>query len=69
MRETTYTVAIVIGEPDCVTSGHALLEVRHGLVCEDCSKVAARAAREGIDPETAVEAFRRSSSGEAGRSR
>lgn len=66
-REGPYTVAIAVGGRECVASGHTLVEVQHGLVCEDCSKVAARAVRRGGDPESAVEAFRRGRAGDADR--
>lgn len=59
VKEGTYTVAIAVGGDECVQHGHTLVEVQRALVCEDCSRVAARAARQGLDPESAVEAFRR----------
>lgn len=58
-HEKPFTVAIAVGGEECVTHGHALFDLQQALVCEDCSKVAAEAARLGIDPESAVEDFRR----------
>jgi len=58
-HEGTFTVAIAVGGTECVTEGHALFDLQQAVVCEECSKVAAEAARRGIDPEVAVEAFRR----------
>jgi hypothetical protein len=58
-HQSTYTVAIAVGGEECLAHGHALVDLQQAVVCEDCSKVAADAARRGIDPELAVEAFRR----------
>lgn len=58
-HERTFTVAIAVGGEECLAHGHALVDLQQAMVCEDCSKVAADAARRGIDPELAVEAFRR----------
>lgn len=58
-HERPFTVAIAVGGDECVAHGHALFDLQQALVCEDCSKVAAEAARRGIDPESAVEDFRR----------
>ena len=58
-HERTLTVAIAVGGEECVTYGHSLFDLQQAVVCEDCSKVAARAARRRMDPELAVEAFRR----------
>ena len=58
-HERPFTVAIAVGGDECVARGHALFDLQQALVCEECSKVAAEAARRGIDPESAVEDFRR----------
>ena len=57
-RETLH-VAIAVGGDECAARGHALFDLQQALVCEECSKVAAETARRGIDPESAVEDFRR----------
>ena len=57
--ERTFTVAIAVGGEECAERGHTFVDLALAVVCEDCSKVAARAARRGLDPESAVEAFRR----------
>jgi hypothetical protein len=54
---TAYIVIVPVDE-DCYAAGHRLNRYPDGITCSDCETVAARAAVDGVDVDTAIRSFR-----------
>lgn len=54
---TAYVVVVPVSE-ECYTAGHSLNRYSDGITCADCETVAAQAALDGVDVDTAIQLFR-----------
>ncbi len=57
-EETQYFAVVVPVGEECYSKGHNLNPYEDGICCADCKTIAVQAVVDGIDPDTAIGAFR-----------